>query len=402
MRVARRSRMPIAALALGVACAGARAEGFAGRWMLELDVPPADLYAALELERTAAGWAGHVEGGLVPITIDGDEIEIVVDSRDIAGFVFERRLVDFGQRLRDDAESLDLAEDSQHGLQVVPRVRAVHRLVAHGEVRDDVVVNQQLQRANEDLAETGRAKDEFLAHISHELRTPLNSILGFSKLILDGLAQNPEEERALLRDVFTSAQHLLSLVNDLLDIGRIEAGRMSMHLEDIQLRHLLDSTLSLVAIQAIEKRLDLRDETLGRNLPPIRADEVRLRQVLLNLLTNAVQYTPQGRITIRARSDIPGGFLRLEIEDTGVGIPPAMREAVFREFVRVGAPEIRSSGGTGLGLAISRRLIELMGGRIGIEDGSGGTGTRVWLTLPLAPRAVADSARDRSPETASR
>jgi len=93
MRVARRSRMPIAALALGVACAGARAEGFAGRWMLELDVPPADLYAALELERTAAGWIGHVEGGPVPITIDGDEIEIVVDSRDIAGFVFERRLV---------------------------------------------------------------------------------------------------------------------------------------------------------------------------------------------------------------------------------------------------------------------------------------------------------------------
>ncbi len=250
-------------------------------------------------------------------------------------------------------------------------------------------LNLQLERANQDLAEASRTKDEFLAHISHELRTPLNSILGFTKLILDGLCQTPEEERELLRDVFASAQHLLSLVNDILDIGRIEAGRMSLHLEEIQPRALFDSTLPLVAIQAVEKGLTLRDETAQMALPLIRADEVRLRQVLLNLLTNAIKYTPAGHVVLRARIEEPAGMLRIEVEDTGIGIPPELREVVFHKYIQLSGSQSRRSGGTGLGLAISRRLVELMGGRIGIEDGSEGRGTRVWLTVPLAGPAGA-------------
>ncbi|MCL6565617.1 MAG: hypothetical protein K6U09_04255 [Acidobacteriia bacterium] len=250
-------------------------------------------------------------------------------------------------------------------------------------------LNLQLERANQDLAEASRTKDEFLAHISHELRTPLNSILGFTKLILDGLCQTPEEERELLRDVFASAQHLLSLVNDILDIGRIEAGRMSLHLEEIQPRALFDSTLPLVAIQAVEKGLTLRDETVQVALPLIRADEVRLRQVLLNLLTNAIKYTPAGHVVLRARIEEPAGMLRIEVEDTGIGIPPELREVVFHKYIQLSGSQSRRSGGTGLGLAISRRLVELMGGRIGIEDGSEGRGTRVWLTVPLAGTAGA-------------
>jgi signal transduction histidine kinase len=253
-------------------------------------------------------------------------------------------------------------------------------------------LNKQLERANEDLAEAGRTKDEFLAHVSHELRTPLNSILGFTKLILDGLAATPEEEKELLRDVFASAQHLLSLVNDILDIGRIEAGRMSLHLEVVSVRHLLDSTLPLIAIQAVEKGLDLRDESVGVELPPVEADEVRLRQVLLNLLTNAVKFTPKGSVVVRAALEpaaAAGGFLRLEVEDTGIGIPPEKREAVFRKYVQVGGKESAGLGGTGLGLAISRRLVELMGGRIGLEAGRGGRGTRVWLTVPVATAEAA-------------
>lgn len=245
-------------------------------------------------------------------------------------------------------------------------------------------LNKQLERANEDLAEAGRTKDEFLAHVSHELRTPLNSILGFSKLILDGLASTPEEERELLRDVFSSAQHLLSLVNDILDIGRIEAGRMSLHLEVVNVRHLLDSTLPLIAIQAVEKGLELRDDSVGAELPPVEADEVRLRQVLLNLLTNAVKFTPRGSVVVRAAVEPGGAFLRLEVEDTGIGIPPEKREAAFRKYVQVGGKHSAGLGGTGLGLAISRRLVELMGGRIGLEEGRGGRGTRVWLTVPVA------------------
>ncbi len=259
-------------------------------------------------------------------------------------------------------------------------------------------LNVQLERANQDLAEASRTKDEFLAHISHELRTPLNSILGFSKLILDGLCQTPEEERELLRDVFSSAQHLLSLVNDILDIGRIEAGRMSLHLEDVNPRDLFDSTIPLVAIQAVEKRLELRDETSNQALPLLRADEVRLRQVLLNLLSNAVKYTPSGSVVLRAHVEETARMLRIEVEDTGIGIPAELREAVFHKFIQLSAGDSRRTGGTGLGLAISRRLVEMMGGRIGIEDGPRGRGTRVWLTVPLAGVTEAQPAKQKGRE----
>lgn len=263
----------------------------------------------------------------------------------------------------------------------------------HATVQGLRSLNQQLERANRDLAEASHVKDEFLAHVSHELRTPLNSILGFSKLILDGLCTSPEEERQLLQDVFGSAQHLLGLVNDILDIGRIEAGKLSLHIEDLEMREILDGTLPLVFVQASEKNLKLNDETVGQQLPNVRADEVRVRQVLLNLLANAVKFTSHGSVTLRARVIVDGttstetsngGFLRLEVEDTGIGVPENQREAVFQKFVQADAAHSRRLGGAGLGLAISRRLVELMGGAISMESGRENRGTMVWFTLPLA------------------
>ncbi|HWQ03448.1 MAG TPA: protoglobin domain-containing protein [Candidatus Nitrosotenuis sp.] len=257
----------------------------------------------------------------------------------------------------------------------------------HASMQNLRALNEQLEHANRQLAETGRAKDEFLAQTSHELRTPLNSILGFTKLILDGLATDPEEERQLLRDVFQSAQHLLGLVNDILDIGRIEAGRMSLHLEDVDPRQVLDSTLPLVAVTAAEKSLSLRDETQNFALPMVRADEVRFRQVLLNLLSNAVKFTTEGSITLRAKieaDDSQPQRVRFEVCDTGIGIPEAQREAVFEKFVQVDPASARRHGGTGLGLAISRRLVEFMGGEIGLQANPEGPGTLVWFTLPVA------------------
>lgn len=259
------------------------------------------------------------------------------------------------------------------------------------------LVNRQLERANEEMAQASRVKDEFLSHVSHELRTPLNSILGFTKLILDGYSTDAEEQRTLLEDTFRSAQHLLSLVNDLLDISRIEAGRVPLEVEEIRLRQLLDSTLPLVAVQAASKGLRLVDETLDGQLPAVYADEVRLRQVLLNLLSNAVKYTHEGGITIRAKTDKKEKVLRMEVEDTGIGIPADRREAVFEKFVRVQTEQVRGQEGTGLGLTISRRLVELMGGEIGIEEGAGGRGTRVWFTLRVAPATAAR----RRPQAAS-
>lgn len=266
----------------------------------------------------------------------------------------------------------------------------------HATVQNLRSLNEQMERANRDLAGASHTKDEFLAHVSHELRTPLNSILGFTKLILDGLCATPEEEHQLLHDVFASAQHLLGLVNDILDIGRIEAGKLSLYIEDVRLRDILDSTLPLVAIQAAEKNLGLIDETNGTVLPFVRADEVRLRQVLLNVLTNAVKFTSEGSVSLRVASaseltspaeSEPKPSIRLEVEDTGVGVPPEKRERVFQKFFQADPSQSRRLGGTGLGLAISRRLVELMGGTIGLESGRRGRGTLVWFTVPLAPVA---------------
>jgi signal transduction histidine kinase len=246
------------------------------------------------------------------------------------------------------------------------------------------LVNKQLEQATLELANANRIKDEFLAQVSHELRTPLNSILVFTKLILDGLCHDKDEEHELLRDVYMSGQHLLSIVNDLLDIARFDAGKIVLRLEDIKPRHVLDSTLPLVAVQAAGKGLQLRDETLEMDLPMVRADELRFRQVLLNLLSNAIKFTPRGSITVRARMTDAKRFLRLEVEDTGVGVALSEREAVFQEFVQADSGRTRPHDGTGLGLAISRRLVEMMAGQIGLESGEGGRGTQVWCTLPLA------------------
>lgn len=267
----------------------------------------------------------------------------------------------------------------------------------HASTQNLRALNEQLERANRELAEASQSKDEFLAQTSHELRTPLNSILGFTKLILDGLATNPAEQRELLQDVFRSAQHLLGIVNDILDIGRIEAGKVSLHVETVNLRELLDSTLPLIAVQAAAKGVELRDETLRATLPRVRADEVRLRQVLLNLLNNAVKFTAEGRVTMRAST--ADGFVKLEVEDTGIGVPADARERVFQKFVQLDPIQARRQGGSGLGLTISQRLVELMGGEIGLHSDGHEKGTRVWFTLPIAgepdatPRAPAAKAR---------
>jgi signal transduction histidine kinase len=277
----------------------------------------------------------------------------------------------------------------------------------HATMQNLRALNVHLERANYDLAEASRSKDEFLAQVSHELRTPLNSILGFTKLILDGLTKTPAEERELLRDVFASAQHLLGLVNDILDIGRIEAGRMAVHAEDVDPRQVLDSTMPLVTIPAREKGVELRDETTGAVLPRVHADEVRFRQILLNLLSNAIKFTPEaaegrpaGRVSVRARvepaSSAPDGrgFLRMEVVDTGIGIPEEKRDAVFELFVQASAG--RRHGGSGLGLAISRRLVQIMGGTIGIQSGDAGSGTSVWFTLPLAVEQESTTTTEKS------
>jgi len=248
-------------------------------------------------------------------------------------------------------------------------------------------LNQELEQAGLQLAGANAIKDEFLAQVSHDLRTPLNSILSFTKLVLDGLCLSPEEEKEVLRDVFSSGQLLLRLVNDLLDISSIEAGKLALQFEELDPRAVLDSTLPLVAIQAASRNLRLVDGTLEQQLPLVRGDEVRFRQVLLNLLSNAVKFTPTGVVTIRASADHTLGFLRIEIEDSGIGIPADKRDTMFEKFVRHDLAALRGIPGSGLGLAIAKRLVEMMHGKIGLEGGSNGNGSIAWFTLPLVSHA---------------
>jgi signal transduction histidine kinase len=173
-------------------------------------------------------------------------------------------------------------------------------------------------------------------------------------------------------------------VNDLLDISCIEAGKLALNLEELDPRAILDSTLPLVAVQAASQNLRLADETLEQTLPWVRSDEIRFRQVLLNLLSNALKFTANGRVTVRTLQNQPAGHLRFEIEDTGVGIPAERRNAMFDKFVRHDHKGLRVSSGAGLGLAIAKRLVEMMGGRIGLESGPDGKGSIAWFTLPLA------------------
>jgi signal transduction histidine kinase len=254
-------------------------------------------------------------------------------------------------------------------------------------------LNQELEQAGAQLAEANAIKDEFLAQVSHDLRTPLNSILSFTKMVLDGLCMSPEEEKEVLRDVFSSGQLLLRLVNDLLDISAIEAGKLALDLEELDPRAVLDSTLPLVAVQAASKGLQIIDETLEQLLPAVRSDEIRFRQVLLNLLSNAVKFTARGCVRVRAIETPADGQLRIEIEDTGIGVPVEKRNAVFEKFVRHDPKALRGVTGSGLGLAIAKRLVEMMNGNIGLESGADGRGSIAWFTLPLADPQGTQEAR---------
>ncbi len=224
----------------------------------------------------------------------------------------------------------------------------------------------ELEKAMQKAQAADRLKSAFLATMSHELRTPLNSIIGFTGILLQGLA-GPlnEEQQKQLGMVQSSARHLLSLINDVLDISKIEAGQLVLSITSFELRPSIEKVVKMISPMAEKKGLDLRVE-MDDNLGTVSTDQRRLEQVILNLLNNAIKFTEKGHVILSCRSE--DNDYVISVSDTGIGIPPEEVENVFKPFHQIDTGLARKYEGTGLGLSICKRLVEMMGGSIGVES----------------------------------
>jgi signal transduction histidine kinase len=242
---------------------------------------------------------------------------------------------------------------------------------------------QELEEKSRQLEVADRHKSEFLASMSHELRTPLNAVIGFSEVLLERMFGeiNPKQDE-YLQDILSSGRHLLSLINDILDLAKIEAGRMELEVADFHLPQAIDNSITLVRERAARRAITLElgvDPRLGE----IKGDERKVKQVLLNLLSNAIKFTPEGgRVEVHA--GLVDGVAEISVTDTGVGIAPEDHEAVFEEFRQVGNDYAKKHEGTGLGLTLSRRFVELHGGKIWVKSQLG-QGATFTFTLPVKP-----------------
>ena len=230
------------------------------------------------------------------------------------------------------------------------------------------------------LEAASRHKSEFLANMSHELRTPLNAIIGFSEVLAQGMfGEINAKQTEYLQDILESGRHLLSLINDILDLSKIEAGRMELELSAFDLPQAIQNALTLVRERALRREIALQ-HAIDDRVAGIRADERKVKQVLLNLLSNAIKFTPEGG-GIEVRAAPVDGMVEVSVTDTGVGIAPEDQETVFEEFRQVGTAD-RKAEGTGLGLALSRKFVELHGGRIWVKS-QVGVGSTFTFTLPM-------------------
>ncbi|MBI2815869.1 MAG: response regulator [Acidobacteria bacterium] len=306
------------------------------------------------------------------LSSDGQEIavsQVLVAHKDENGAVtfFSTIARDITDRIRAEQEIMELNKDLER--RVAERTRQLEDM------------NRQLEIRNREVEHATRLKSQFLASMSHDLRTPLNAILGFSSLLADGTAGPiTGKQGRYVQHIQAGGQHLLRLVNDILDLSKIEAGRLELHLESFPVAEALSETLTLIRPLAMPKKITLQSNTEPRL--QVNADRVRWKQIMYNLLSNAVKFTPdEGSVNITAWSD--EGRASISVQDTGMGIAPEDQELIFHEFHQVGTTTKGLREGTGLGLAISRRLVEQHGGRISVESQQG-KGSRFTFTLPLA------------------
>jgi two-component system cell cycle sensor histidine kinase PleC len=280
--------------------------------------------------------------------------------------------------------------------------RQIHRVLGKERVIllaiEDITTRREietgLEKAHEELKDlaaelkrTARVKSEFLANMSHELRTPLNSINGFSEVLYDETfgALNAKQ-RQYVNNVLTSGKHLLLLINQILDMAKVEAGKMKLALSSLPMKSLLNDISMLVADMVSKKKIEMLLE-IAPDLPSIEADELKVKEIIYNLLSNAVKFTPEGgKIGMRAKKAT--SEIEIVVWDTGVGIAPENMLKIFEGFFRVDTPYSRVTEGTGLGLPLSKKLVELHGGKLSVESAGLNKGTLVRFTLPIVSRKV--------------
>ena len=244
----------------------------------------------------------------------------------------------------------------------------------------------QLRQTNDQLTRASKFKSEFLAQMSHQLRTPLTAIIGFCEVLLGGMDGALEAEQAEdIGQIHKSGIVLLELVNEILDLSKIEAGKLEIAVKDVELEEVVDGVIQTLVQIAEAKALKLTSE-LSPSVSVVKADPSRLREILTNLVSNAIKFTAAGSVTIR--SERHGTMAEISVIDTGIGIQPEARDRIFEEF-RQGSDDIsKKYGGTGLGLSIARKLAELQGGHMGMES-QPGKGSRFWFTLPVGAHTAA-------------
>ncbi len=337
---------------------------------------------------TQAQLTGHTldELGLLPAAQIEQLARVVVDGLTLNN---DFQTVEFSLR-RASGERREIGT-RVFGLKVKDRQ---HYLTTMRDITIEKQAEEALRLANAELMRAARAKDEFLATMSHELRTPLNAILGLSEALLEEV-RGPlnERQRASLRNIEISGRHLLTLINDILDLSKVESGRLELRIEPIPVADVCQASLLFVKEAAVKKQLQLAFFT-NDQLAKVEADPKRLKQMLVNLLNNAVKFTPTGgQISLEVNADAKADVTRFMVRDTGIGIAPADMARLFQPFTQLDSSLSRQHEGTGLGLALVRRLAELHGGSVSVES-EAGRGSCFTIALPYHPPA-AESAGSR-------
>jgi PAS domain S-box-containing protein len=324
----------------------------------QFPLPPSKIETQLQTE-------GYWEGELVHIKRNG--VPIIVASR----WVLQR------DEQGNSVKVLEINNDITNQKRAEEQLRRSH---------------ERISLANQELARAARLKDEFLTNMSHELRTPLNSILGLAELLLEEVFGTlTSQQHQFLRTIEQSGQHLLGLINDILDLAKIESGKMELDIRSISVHLLCESSLNFVRLPARQKQIQLTCQ-IDEVVTEIEADERRLLQVLVNLLSNAVKFTPDGgSIALEVRMDLPQQAIEFRISDTGIGIAQENMSQLFQPFVQLDSSLSRQYSGTGLGLSLVRRIIDLHGGSIRVES-EVGRGSCFSIVLPWHPLSQPEDA----------